>query len=123
MKNAPQQKDSPPLFELFCMLYVDNGAFAFETRREMEIGANLIHKHFARFGLEMHVGTKSKKSKTECVFFPAPGHFKLLTLPSTELPEDSSSLPVIPKQKKENEETRQKRQDQMYHDAEEMRLI
>ena len=43
------------LFELFCMLYVDDGAFAFETRREMEIGANLIHKHFAKFGLEMHV--------------------------------------------------------------------
>ena len=56
------------LFELFCMLYVDDGAFAFETRREMEIGANLIHKHFAWFGLEMNVGTKSKKSKTECVF-------------------------------------------------------
>ena len=79
------------------MLYVDNGAFAFETRRDMEIGANLIFKHFARFGLQMHVGSKSKPSKTECVFPPAHSHFKLLTLPSTALPEDSSSLPVIPK--------------------------
>ena len=105
------------------MLYVDDGAFSFKTRREMEIGANLIHKHFAKFGLEMHVGTKSKKSKTECVFFPAPGHFKLLTLPPTAPPADSSSLPVIPKLKKENEETKQKRQDQRYDDAEETRPI
>jgi hypothetical protein len=111
------------LFELFCMLYVDDGAFAFETRREMEIGANLIYKHFAKFGLEMHVGTKSKKSKTECVFFPAPCHFKILTLPPTAPPADSSSLPVIPKPKKENEETKQKRQDQRYDDAEETRPI
>eukprot|EP00978_Attheya_sp_CCMP212_P045159 scaffold335296_cov35-Attheya_sp.AAC.1 len=27
--------------------------------------------HFARFGLEMHVGRGVKASKTECVYFPA----------------------------------------------------
>ena len=52
-------------------------------------------------------------------FFPAPGHFKLMTLPSTAIPTDSSSyLPEIPKQKKENKETRQKIHDQKYEDAE-----
>ena len=55
----------------------------------------------------MHVGYKSKPSKTEYVFFPDPGHFKILTLPSTTIPTDSSSShTVIPKQKKENDETR-----------------
>eukprot|EP00978_Attheya_sp_CCMP212_P000248 scaffold481_cov63-Attheya_sp.AAC.9 len=27
--------------------------------------------HFARFGLEMHVGHGDKASKTKCVYFPA----------------------------------------------------
>ena len=85
------------------MLYVDDGAFDFETRKEMEVGSNLVFNHFRRFGLQMHIGSKSKPSKTEC----APGHFKILTLPSTTIPTDSSSShTVIPKQKKENDETR-----------------
>ena len=55
----------------------------------------------------MHVGYKSKPSKTEYVFFLDPGHFKILTLSSTAIPTDSfSSHPVIPKQKKKNEDTR-----------------
>ena len=29
------------LFEIFCMLYVDDGAFTFLSRRELEIGENL----------------------------------------------------------------------------------
>ena len=87
------------------MLYVDDGAFAFLTRRELEIGANLVYHHFARFGLQMHIGSDSKLSKTECVFFPAPGHFKLPALPSNALPPDpSSSLPIVPKLKQDSEE-------------------
>ena len=106
------------------MLYVDDGAFAFETRKEMEVGSNLVFNHFRRFVLHMHVGSKSKPSKTECVSFPAPGHFKILTLPSTTIPTDSSSSHLaITKQKKENKETRQKRKDQKYEDAEETKPI
>ena len=71
------------------MIYVDDGAFAFENRRELETGANLVFTHFAHFGLQMHIGSSSKPYKTECVFFPAPGHFKLPTLPSPDLPPDS----------------------------------
>ena len=108
----------------FCMLYVDDRAFAFEKRKEMEVGSNLVFKQFRRFGLQMHVGSKSKPSKTECVFSPDPGHFKILTLPSTAIPTDSYfSHLAIPKQKKENEETKQKRNDQKYEDAEETRPI
>ena len=65
----------------------------------------------------------SQNHPKQNAFFPAPSYFKLLKLPSTALPADSSSLLVISKQKKENEETRQKRHDQMYKDAEERRPI
>jgi hypothetical protein len=37
-------------------LNVDNGAFPFATREEMTQGATVIFDHFARFGLEMHLG-------------------------------------------------------------------
>ena len=112
------------LFGIFCMLYVDDGAFAFPTRRELEIGANLVYHHFAHFGLYMHIGYNSKLSKTECVFFPAPGHFKLPALLSTSLPPDpSSSLTIFPKLKQESEETKRKRHDSLYDEAEEMKRI
>jgi hypothetical protein len=38
----------------------------------------LIYHHFARFGLEMHIGRGSSESKTECVFFPPPQFFQRL---------------------------------------------
>ena len=89
------------LFGIFCMLYVGDGEFAFETRKEMEVGSNLVFNHFRRFGLQMPARSKPKPFKTECVFFPAPGKFKILTLPSTAIPIYSSpSQLAIPKQKK-----------------------
>ena len=112
------------LFKIFCMLYVDDISFALPTRRELEIGANLVYHHFARFGLQMHIGSDSKLSKTECLFFPAPGHFKLPALPSTDLPpKPSSSLMVVPKSKQESEETKQKRHNSLYDKAEETKRI
>jgi hypothetical protein len=41
----------------------------------MARGLALIHKHFGRFGLEMHIGHARTPSKTECVFFPPPRFF------------------------------------------------
>ena len=58
------------LLSLFCVLYVDDGAFTFEDQDQLTRGLNLIYQHFARFGLEMHIGKVNKASKTECVFFP-----------------------------------------------------
>ena len=52
-----------------CMIYVDDEAFAFETRKDMETGSYVVFKHYNRFGLQMHIGSKSKPSKTEYVFF------------------------------------------------------
>ena len=57
-------------------LYVDDGAFPFGTREDLQCGMELIHHHFARFGLEMQIGCGTLESKTECV--PPP--------PSTILP-------------------------------------
>ncbi len=59
-------------YEIFQCLYVDNGAFPFDTRDSLSKGMNLVFKHFARFGLEMHIGRNRGESKTECVFFPPP---------------------------------------------------
>ena len=58
------------------MLYVDDGAFPFEDREQLMLGAQLIFDHFKIFGLEMHIGRGGKSSKTECVFIPPPGFFQ-----------------------------------------------
>ena len=70
--QAMYKSRSLTTFEIFQCLYVDDGAFPFDTREDMIQGMNLIYQHFARFGLEMHIGRNGKVSKTECVFFPPP---------------------------------------------------
>ena len=67
------------------MLYVDDGAFFFESRTDIEKVITLLSDHFAWFGLEIHIGTGKKTSKTECVFFPPPGFYNTLTIPLTSL--------------------------------------
>ena len=54
---------------------MDDGAFLFLSREELQRGAKLIFSHFRRFGLKMHIGTDGSfsDSKTEAVVFPAPG--------------------------------------------------
>ncbi|KAL7523872.1 LOW QUALITY PROTEIN: hypothetical protein ACHAWF_000713, partial [Thalassiosira exigua] len=44
-------------------LYVDDGAFIFESINGIEKWTNMIYKYFARFGLEMHRGNKIIDSK------------------------------------------------------------
>jgi hypothetical protein len=64
-------------FDLFYFLvYVDKGAMIFDNRKYNEEGTKLIMDHFARFGLEMHVGHGDKAPKTKCVYFLA---FKMNT--------------------------------------------
>eukprot|EP00978_Attheya_sp_CCMP212_P040944 scaffold229102_cov58-Attheya_sp.AAC.1 len=52
------------------LLYVDDGAFIFTSRPDMEKAASIIFEHFAKLGLIMHIGTGGKKSKTEAVYYP-----------------------------------------------------
>ncbi len=43
----------------------------------------LIYHHFARFGLEMHIGHGNLESKTKCIFFPPPQFFQHLERTNT----------------------------------------
>ena len=61
------------LLTLFCVLYVENDAFPFEDRLQLELGLSLIQNHFVKFGCEMNIGLVNKASKTKCIFFPPPG--------------------------------------------------
>ena len=58
------------IFELYYLLYVDDGAFIFTNRRDMIKATRIIHETMARFGLIMHIGRDGKPSKTEAVYHP-----------------------------------------------------
>jgi len=65
-------------YEILQCLYVDDGAFPFGTKEDLQRGMELVCRHFARFGMEMHIGRGSSESKTKCVFFPPPQFFQRL---------------------------------------------
>jgi len=65
-------------YEILQCLCVDDGAFPFGTREDLQQGMELVYRHFARFGMEMHIGRGSSESKTECVFSPPPQFFQRL---------------------------------------------
>ena len=96
---------------------MDDGAFAFSSRYDLEKGAKLVYETFAKLGLQTHIGTTEKASKTECVFFPAPGHFDPPAIPqsSTEV----QLTPATTQPTQENAEQKQKRQDALYNGASE----
>ena len=50
---------------------MDDRTFLFETMEELTGATQTIYDHFNCFGLQMHVGSKNQKSKTEAMFFPA----------------------------------------------------
>lgn len=52
--------------------YADDTAILFTTRESLEDTVPTLMAHFAKFGLEIHVGHPGKKSKTEVLFVPAP---------------------------------------------------
>jgi hypothetical protein len=120
-------------YEIYQLLYVDDGAFPFSTREALIKGLALVHSHLTRFGLEVHIGRNGAPSKTECVFFPPPQFFddipsSGLTLttdveepwllfqdpttasdtPSTHTAALSSSRPIGRKNKKEKKDTQEK---------------
>ena len=81
----------------------------------------LVYETFAIFGLQMHIGTTEKASKTECVFFPAPGHFKPPALSQSST--DSHLTPVTIQPTRESSEQKQKRQDALYDGASEKKPV
>ena len=57
--------------KLLALLYVDNGAMIYSSRKDMIDGTKIAISTFAKFGLIVHFSTKKKASKTESVFFPS----------------------------------------------------
>jgi hypothetical protein len=101
-------------------LYVDDGAFPVATREEMTRGATAIFDHFARFGLEMHLGYerdgKTQPSKTECVFFPPPQNFDKREATATleDGTETQAEMTIAGKPSKESEKAKMSREDACY---------
>jgi len=98
--------------KIFQCLYVDDGAFIFSSRDNLIQGVSLIHHHFARLGLEMHIGCGTTPSKTECVFFPPMRFFSSMLPPNliqeTGVSDDTLNHDIneaLTKTKQQQEET------------------
>jgi exonuclease III len=57
-------------FQMYYLLYVDDGAFNFENKEDMIKASKLIRDTMKRFGLIMHIGENGGKSKTEAMYYP-----------------------------------------------------
>ena len=129
--HRPKQYLSRSLtaFEILQCLYVDDGAFIFTSRGDMSRGMNLIYQHFARFGLEMHIGRGETASKTECVFFPSPSFFKETAHLQIEEEmmdfndENDGILTAAERRSHESERARIAREDALYDALEETQPI
>lgn len=55
-------------FELLEILFIDDGAFIFNSRDDLCCGLEQIRKVFAKFGLDVHIGKGDEPSKTECMY-------------------------------------------------------
>ena len=78
LSKATNVKNEGTKFEFDKSFYVDNAAFIFLSRDDIQRGGKLIQTHFRKFGLAVHAGNKAKKgdkSKTEAMFIP-PGSRK-----------------------------------------------
>ena len=84
------------IFDLFCMIYVDDGEFVFESRDDTKTEFNLLSNNSYRFVLEMHIGTGDDSSKRECILFPHTG----FSTPTLHRPLTSLTPPYYPRQRK-----------------------
>ena len=110
------------LLALFCILYVEDEAFTFEDLDQPTRGLNLFYQHFARFGLEMHIGKGKEASKTKCVFFPPPGFLiQKLNLSTKNNKRKRKMLAMNTKQ--ESHESRYIKEETTYDSLLETRLV
>ena len=72
VSHRPDTFLSGTIFNLFYILYVDNGAFVFESSTNIERGITLLSNHFAQFGLKMYIGTEKKPWILNAYFFRLP---------------------------------------------------
>ena len=59
-------------FDLRYSVYADDTALVFESRADLERAASVLRSHFSRWGLSIHVGSSTKRSKTEAMLVPGP---------------------------------------------------
>ena len=55
---SPNEKDDILGFSFFLSCYIDDAAFVLLSREDAEKATALIVKHFAKFGLTIHVGNR-----------------------------------------------------------------
>jgi hypothetical protein len=93
---TPRMYNSTKLtaFEIFQLLYVDDGLFPFPDCNALIAGINLVYSHFAQFGLKILIRRAEDPSKTECIFSTPPS-FSTTTM--IDPPHDSTKalLPMI----------------------------
>ena len=58
-------------FSFNSSFYIDDSFFVFQTHQELLQAIIDLNKHFARFGLIMHLGSDNIKSKSEAMYFSA----------------------------------------------------
>ena len=63
-------KSNGTTFNLFYLLFIDDGAFIFNNKEQLIKGSELIYDHFKKFGLKMHIGENNIISKSEVMYFP-----------------------------------------------------
>ena len=77
-------------FEVPDSEYADDTAVLFTSRDGLKEATPLMIEHFARFGMDIHVGSRSKSSKSEALFVAAPEH--LYADPETYDGQDLSNI-------------------------------
>ena len=87
--NGQNPKANGIPFSLFYLLYIDDGAFLFNSREDLIKGTNMLYDHFKAFGLSMHIGENGNKSKSD-VMYIAPNFAENLKSPE----ENTSPIPV-----------------------------
>lgn len=81
------------LTAILILLYIDDGAIPFASRRDAILGLRLCIEVFKKFGLIVHVGSKEKSSKTKAVFFPGTNTIRRWRINSQSLLDISSNQP------------------------------
>ena len=69
VSHQPGTFFSGTLFDLFCMLYVYDGSFVFESRADIERGIALLSGHFAWFGPKIHISTGKIPQRLNAYYF------------------------------------------------------
>jgi Reverse transcriptase (RNA-dependent DNA polymerase) len=71
MTTRPTRKTLPTM-TFSRSLFADDSAFLFTHREDAIQGMRTVVRCFANFGLQVHLGNGTDRSKTEAMFFPAP---------------------------------------------------